>query len=165
MTALSSPPKDSYYHNFLHASKRPKTQSCRGCRAGPRGLQRRGCPWCGCRLGVSSLVLRKGAPCLGPPALLSQDGLGEEGFRFRKQDAAGCPTQWLPAATQTLGAPCPPALLCVRLEGCMQGGGGCPQGLLCESGGAGPGRAPPGWPGQGAAQGEGQPRGSPGSTG
>ena len=107
----------------------------------------------------------EGAPCLGPPALLSQDGLGEEGFWFREQDAPGCPTQWLPVATRTLGAPCLPALLCVRLEGCVQGGGGCPQGLLCGSGGAGPGRAPPGWPGQGAAQGEGQPQGSPGSAG
>lgn len=131
---------------------------CRGCGAGPRGLQRRGCPWCGCRRG--SVVWCPGrGPVLRASCPLSQDGHGVEGFWFREQDTRGRPTQWLPAATQTLGDPRPPALLCVRLEGCLQGGGGCPQGLLCGRGGAGPGRDPPGWPaqscsGRGAAPGE-----------
>lgn len=72
-----------------------------------------------------------------------------------EQEARGCPTG---------GSP-PARLLCVGLEGCVWGGGGCLPGLLRGSGGAGPGRAPPGWLGRGAAQGAGQPRGSPGSTG
>lgn len=96
---------------------------------------------------------REGSLCSGPPAPLSQDGCGVEESGLGAGRSWVSPW-WLPAR-----------LLCVRLEGCVWGGGSYPQGLLRGSGGAGPGRALPGWPGWGASQGAGQPRGSPGSTG
>ena len=96
---------------------------------------------------------REGSLCSGPPAPLSRTAAGWRN-PGSEQDARGRPT-----------GGSPPACLCVRGWRLCVGGGGYPRGLLRGSGGAGPGRALPGWLGRGAAQGAGQPRGSPGSSG